>query len=61
MLASATVLAKRVTIEVEQRDEEPDDADRVGHDEDSSKDCIDLVAAGVAVDGEAVIREPMRC
>jgi hypothetical protein len=52
---AAAVLAEGVAVEVEQRDEEHDDADRVGHDEDSSEDRIDLVAVGVAVDGEAVI------
>jgi hypothetical protein len=55
VVASAAVLAEGVAVEVEQRDEERDDADRVGNDENSSEDRIDLVAVGVAVDGEAVI------
>ena len=56
------MLAKRVAVEVEQRDEERNDADRVDHDEDGREDHVGLVALRVAVDGEAVRTDAnLRC
>jgi hypothetical protein len=54
VVASASLVAEGVAVEVEQRDEDRDDADRVDRDESCSEDGVSLVRVGVAVDGEAV-------
>ena len=49
-VASASLVAEGVAVEVEQRDE-----DRVDRDEDDREHRVDLITIGVAVDGEIIL------
>ena len=49
------MVAQHLAVQVEQRDEDGDDADRVDHDEEGSNHSVGLVGTGVAVDGEIIL------